>query len=146
MSAKTRYIYGTEAEKLYAAPKRRPEQEEQRRPERKPATRPQPKQRVDKVSVLLIALTFAVAFGICFSYIQMQSKKTMLSKSVVSLESEVMEMEKTNSNASQALQESLDLSAVYKKATKELGMKTASQSQIYTYESKKSTQVRLHQK
>mgnify|MGYP000696450033 CR=1 FL=1 len=59
---------------------------------------------------------------------------------------EVMEMEKTNSNASQALQESLDLSAVYKKATKELGMKTASQSQIYTYESKKSTQVRLHQK
>ena len=106
MAAKTRYIYGTEAEKLYAAPKRRPEQE------RKPATRPQPKQRVDKVSVLLIALTFAVAFGICFSYIQMQSKKTMLSKSVVSLESEVMEMEKTNSNASQALQESLDLSAV----------------------------------
>ena len=59
---------------------------------------------------------------------------------------EVMEMEKTNSNASQALQECLDLSAVYKKATKELGMKTASQSQIYTYESKKSTQVRLHQK
>ena len=37
MSVKTRYIYGTEAEKLYAAPKRRPEQEEQRRPERKPA-------------------------------------------------------------------------------------------------------------
>ncbi len=34
MAAKTRYIYGTEAEKLYAAPKRRPEQEEQRRPER----------------------------------------------------------------------------------------------------------------
>ena len=63
MSVKTRYIYGTEAEKLYAAPKRRPEQEEQRRPERKPAARPQPKQRVDKVSVLLIALTFAVAFA-----------------------------------------------------------------------------------
>lgn len=146
MAARTRYIYGTEAENLYAAPKRRPEQEEQRRPERRPAARPQPKQRVDKVSVLLIALTFVIAFGICFSYIQMQSRKTMLSKSVVSLESEVMEMEKTNFNASQALQESLDLSAVYKKATKELGMKTASQSQIYTYESKKSTQVRLHQK
>lgn len=146
MAVKTRYVYGTEAEKLYAAPRRRPEHETERRPERRPAVRPQPKQRVDKVSVLLITLTFAVAFGICFSYVQMQSKKTMLSKNVVALESEVMEMEKANSNASQALQENLDLSAVYKKATKELGMKTASQSQIYTYESKKSTQVRLHKK
>ena len=96
MAVKTRYVYGTEAEKLYAAPRRRPEHETERRPERRPAVRPQPKQRVDKVSVLLIALTFAVAFGICFSYVQMQSKKTMLSKNVVTLESEVMEMEKTS--------------------------------------------------
>ena len=146
MAAKTRYVYGTEAEKLYATPQRRPEREEERRPQKRPVARPQPKQRVDKVAVLLIALTFAIAFGICYSYIQMQSQKTLLSKNVVSLESEVMEMEKDNSNAAQALEENLDLSAVYKKATKELGMKPAKQSQIYTYESKKSTQVRLHQK
>ena len=40
MAVKTRYVYGTEAEKLYAAPRRRPEHETERRPERRPAVRP----------------------------------------------------------------------------------------------------------
>ncbi len=80
----------------------------------------------------------------CYYYLKLQFQNTYLSKGVVGLESEVVEMEKENSNALQELEEELDLGAIYKKATKELGMKSAKSDQIFTYESKKSTQVRLH--
>ena len=63
---------------------------------------------------------------------------------MVELESKVVEMEKTNQAALTELENTMDLKAIYKKATKELGMSSATSDQIYTYESKKSTQVRLH--
>lgn len=144
MAGQTAYIYGNTARKLGAEPARRIERE----PERRPRRRPQParRKRVDKVSVILIAITFAIVFSMCYYYLQLQSRNTFLGKSVVGLENEVMEMEKENSNALQALDQNVDLAEIYKKATKELGMKSAKNNQIFTYESKKSTQVRLHNK
>ena len=143
MAGKTTYIYGNTARKLSAEPARRIEGEPGRRPRR----RPQPvRRRVDRVSVALIVITFAIAFSVCYYYLKLQFQNTYLSKGVVGLESEVVEMEKENSNALQELEEELDLGAIYKKATKELGMKSAKSGQIFTYESKKSTQVRLHNK
>lgn len=143
MAGKTTYIYGNTARKLSAEPARRIEEEPGRRPRR----RLQPvRRRVDRVSVALIVITFAIAFSVCYYYLKLQFQNTYLSKGVVGLESEVVEMEKENSNALQELEEELDLGAIYKKATKELGMKSAKSDQIFTYESKKSTQVRLHNK
>lgn len=138
------YVYGNTARNLSAEPARRIEREPQRRPQRRP--QPVPKRRVDKVAVALIAITFAIALSVCYYYLQLQFQTTYLGKSVVGLQSEVIEMEKENSNALQALEENVDLGAIYKKATKELGMTSAKNSQIFTYESKKSTQVRLHNK
>lgn len=150
MAGRTAYVYGNAARKLSAEPARRIWEEPERevRPGRQPQKRPQPvrKRRVDKVSVVLIAITFAIAFSICYYYLQLQFQSTYLGKSVVGLENEVLEMEKENSNDLQELEESVDLGAIYKKATKELGMKSAVGGQIFTYESKKSTQVRLHHK
>lgn len=143
MAGKTTYIYGNTARKLSTEPARRIEGE----PGRRPWRRPQPvRRRVDRVSVALIVITFAIAFSVCYYYLKLQFQNTYLSKGVVGLESEVVEMEKENSNALQELEEELDLGAIYKKATKELGMKSAKSDQIFTYESKKSTQVRLHNK
>lgn len=148
MARQNVYVYGNAARKLSAEPARRIEREPGRetRPGRSPQRRPQPdrKKRVDKISVVLIAITFAIAFLVCYYYLQLQFQNTYLSKSVVSLENEVLELEKENSNEVQALEENVDLGAIYKKATKELGMKSPTSDQIYTYESKKSTQVRLH--
>ncbi len=92
----------------------------------------------------MIVITFAIAFSVCYYYLQLQFQNTYLGKSVVGLESEVVELEKENSNDLQALEENVDLAGIYKKATRELGMASARKNQIYTYESKKSTQVRLH--
>lgn len=144
MAGKTTYIYGNTARKLSAGPARRIEREPGRRPQRRP--QPVKRRRIDRVSVAFIVITFAIAFSVCYYYLKLQFQNTYLSKGVVGLESEVVEMEKENSNALQELEEELDLGAIYKKATKELGMKSAKSGQIFTYESKKSTQVRLHNK
>ena len=79
-------------------------------------------------------------------YLRAKFQATYLEKSVVKLKSEVVEMEKQNATAVQEMDNSLDLSAVYEKATKELGMKAPDEKQIYSYESRKSTQVRTHGK
>ena len=63
---------------------------------------------------------------------------------VVNLQKEVVELEKENSTARMEMENSIDLNEIYKKATKEFGMKTAGKNQILTYESRKSTQVRQH--
>ena len=138
----TAYVYGNAARKLSAEPVRRIEKGPSGSPRRQP--RPRVRKRVDKISVLLIAITFAIAFSVCYYYLQLQFQSTYLSKSVVTLENEVLELETENSNERQALEEDVDLNEIYKKATKELGMSSATSDQIYTYESRKSTQVRLH--
>nr|MBP3598157.1 hypothetical protein [Eubacterium sp.] len=139
----TGYVYGSAARQLQVEPARRIE----KRPQRQPQRRPQPvKRRVDKGAVALIIITFAIAFSVCFGYLRLQFQTTYMKKHVVQLENEVVEMEKQNATELQKLEESVDLGGIYKKATKELGMKNAKNNQIYTYESKKSTQVRLHGK
>ena len=87
MAGKTTYIYGNTARKLSAEPARRIEGEPGRRPQR----RPQPvRRRVDRVSVALIVITFAIAFSVCYYYLKLQFQNTYLSKGVVGLESEVV--------------------------------------------------------
>lgn len=138
----TAYVYGSAARKLNAEPARRIEKDPVRQPKRRP--KPQVKRRIDRLSVLLIMITFAIALTVCYYYLKLQFQSTYLSKNVVSLESEVVEMEKENFNELQALEENVDLGMIYKKATRELGMRSATNEQVFTYESKKSTQVRLH--
>lgn len=139
----TGYVYGSAARQLQAEPARRIERE----PVRQPKKRPQPaKRRVDKGAVVLIIVTFVVAFSVCLGYLRLQFGNTYVKENVTRLENEVVELEKQNATEMQKLEENVDLGQIYKKATKELGMKNAKNNQVYTYESKKSTQVRLHGK
>ena len=105
----TAYVYGSAARQLNAEPARRIEKDPVRQPERRP--KPRVKRRVDRLSVLLIVITLAIALKV---------------------------------HELQALEENVDLGEIYKKATRELGMRSATNEQVFTYESKKSTQVRLH--
>ncbi len=139
----TGYVYGSAARQLHAEPARRIEKQPIRQPQRRP--RPA-KRRMDKVSVVLVVLTFAIAFLVCFSYLRLQFQTTYMKKHVVQLENELVEMEKQNATQLQKLEEDVDLANIYEKATEELGMKNAKNNQVYTYECKKSTQVRLHGK
>lgn len=136
------YVYGSEARNLEARPL--PRREEEIRRKKRVQPRPQPKKKLDKVAVLLTCLTFLAVMAVGISYIHLQFESTYLSKNVVNLQSEVVNMEKENAAAMLELDNSMSLSQIYEKATKELGMKQAREDQICTYTSRKSTQVRQH--
>ena len=137
----TAYIYGSTARALEREPIRR--QEEIRRRQRT-SSRTQPKPRIDKAAVILTCLTFLSVMVVGIAYLHLQFQSTYLNKSVVNLQNEVLELERENAAAQMNLENSLDLSEVYEIATKKLGMAEAKDNQIFTYESKKSTQVRQH--
>ncbi len=142
----TPYVYGNTVRKADPRPYYNNEEEIRRRQQqrRQQKKKRQPKPRVDKISVFLTCITFATVMAVGIYYIQLQFQSTYLNKSVINLESEIVELEKENKAALTELESFMDLDAVYKKATKELGMKKATKDQIYTYESRKSTQIRQH--
>ncbi|MCH5252894.1 MAG: hypothetical protein J1F22_07960 [Lachnospiraceae bacterium] len=136
------YIYGSSARALEREPLRRQEEEIRRR--QRPRPKAQPKPRIDKVAVLLTCLTFMAVMVVGIYYLHLQFQSTYLNKSVVDLQSEVVELERENATTEMNLENSLDLRTVYETATKKLGMVAAKDNQVFTYESKKSTQVRQH--
>ena len=152
---RTPYVYGSAAPNIEVMPRR--EDDYERRRQTRPVSRPRPKRKakIDKVAVLLTALTFFVVMAAGIFYLRLQFQSTYLSKSVVNLQSEVvnmerentvaeMELDNKNATAEKELDDSVDLTAIYNKATKQLGMVAASENQMDTYESRKSTQVRTH--
>ena len=138
----TPYVYGSAARQLEAAPLRRREEEIRRQQEQRRHQRP--KKRVDRVAVFWTVVTFSVVMFVSLFYIRLQFQSTYLSKSVVNLQSEVVNMERENTVAEMELDNNVDLTEIYRKATKELGMCQSKDNQVFTYESKKSTQVRQH--
>lgn len=142
MEEKNRYVYGSTARQLYAEPVRRTRHEEEKEVIRRPKR--QPKKRIDRVSVLIFAITLSVSFFVCFSYLQKSFKAHYLSNEIVGLQNEVVELEKENANLSESVENSIDLGTIYQKAVKELGMVSAKDNQVFYYKSKKSTQVRQH--
>lgn len=141
---RTPYVYGSAAPNIEVMPRR--EDDYERRRQTRPVSRPRQKRKakIDKVAVLLTALTFFVVMAAGIFYLRLQFQSTYLNKSVVKLQSEVVEMEKKNATAEKELDDSVDLTAIYNKATKQLGMVAASENQMDTYENRKSTQVRTH--
>lgn len=137
------YVYGNTAREL-REPLRREEIERRRQTQQRPRTQVRRKAKVDKVAVFLVCITFLAVMAAGIIYLRIKFQSTYLNKSVVNLQSEVVEMEKENAAAMKELDNSLDLTAIYNKATKELGMVAAKENQIFTYQSRKSTQVRTH--
>lgn len=112
------YVYGSAARNLEARPLPRREEEIRRKKRAQP--RPQPKKKLDKVAVLLTCITFLAVMVVGISYIHLQFESTYLSKNVVNLQSEVVDMEKENAAAMLELDNSMSLTQIYEKATKEL--------------------------
>ena len=115
---RTPYVYGSAAPNIEVMPRR--EDDYERRRQTRPVSRPRPKRKakIDKVAVLLTALTFFVVMAAGIFYLRLQFQSTYLNKSVVKLQSEVVEMEKKNATAEKELDDSVDLTAIYNKATR----------------------------
>lgn len=140
------YVYGSAARNVAPRPYYNNEEEIRRRQrERQEYNRRQrkkPKPRIDRVAVFFTVVTFAAVMVVGLFYLRLQFQATYLSKNVVNLQSEVVDMERDIAAMEMELDNEMNLDEIYKKATRELGMKEATRDQIRTYDSKKSTQVR----
>ncbi|MBO6108282.1 MAG: hypothetical protein J6P16_02630 [Eubacterium sp.] len=138
------YVFGTEARELDVMPAIRERSVSRPVISEEPETIPVKKQRIDVLAVLLIVFTFAAVMIVGIIYLNLNFKSTYLSKSVVKLQSEVVELQKSNNATQEQLEDGVNLKEIYKKATKELGMKPVKKSQIATYTSKKSSEIRQY--
>ncbi len=113
------------------------------RREPKVIERPASKPKLDFFSIGLIVLTFVAVMVVGIIYLNLNFQSTYLSKNVVKLQHEVVEMEKSNRALDEQLEDGVNLKKIYKKATK-LGMKPMKKSKIVTYQRKKSAEIRAY--
>lgn len=143
-------VDGNTVRRLDAVPRRR-EEEHRREEERKRRklrrrikTQPVHLPGMEFSSLVFLMATAAVIFLACFAYIQVQNRVHKQKNQIVELESSIALQRESNDIAYQAVIDSVDLSDVYKKATKKLGMVQAKKNQIYSYKSKKSDTVKQY--
>lgn len=94
----------------------------------------------------LLVLTFAigVTLFVCIDYLKVQSDITVLSKNVAVKQSELLDLKDKNDAAEQRINSSVDLSYIYKVATKELGMVHPTENQVVEYSRSKDDYVRQY--
>lgn len=161
-SIKTEYVYGNAVRKLKSEPSR----EEMRPVRREPLTeeefrelkrreqsvtkrRGQAKrasyiQGIDLGSLLILSVAIIVTLYVCVSYLEVQSEITSMSKETARLESELVTLQNDNNTTLQRINTTVDLTYIYKVATKELGMVHADKNHIITYEKAESNYARKY--
>lgn len=132
------------ADALQTAPVRRRRTESPKQPQQTTITGVLPAQNWDIPSLLFIVGAVAVAFFMCISYLEAQESITAMSKKVATLESEILSLKNENDAAYNRIDSLVDLQYVYDVAVNELGMVHASDSQVISYNSKKSNSVRQY--
>lgn len=138
------YVEGNTVRKANAVPKRRERIQERPEPKRYPQKKPV---RIPGISgkAFVFLTTMLGAVMLCgFSYLSTQDNVRSMKKEVVSLQTEIAEQREDNNETYQKIVESVDLSEIYKRATKKLKMVQAENNQIYTYSNKKSDMVKQY--
>ncbi|ROR30737.1 septum formation initiator [Mobilisporobacter senegalensis] len=161
-SNKTEYVYGSTVRKINTAPSR----EEMRPIKREPLTKEEFRelkrreeasgkkrgrakragyiQEIDLGSLLVLSAAIIVTLYVCVSYLQVQSEITSMSKETARLESELVSLQNDNNTTLQRINTTVDLTYIYKVATKELGMVHAGRDHIITYEKAASDYARKY--
>lgn len=113
-----------------------------RRINREPKTieRPRETRNVDVFSIGVVVLTFLAVMFVGIIYLNLNFQSTYLSKNVIKLQREVVELEKSNHAIEKQMEDGVNLKKIYKKA-KKLGMKPMKKSNIVTYTRKKSAEI-----
>ncbi|MBR1759287.1 MAG: hypothetical protein IJ744_11280 [Lachnospiraceae bacterium] len=99
---------------------------------------------LDAFSLLILVAAIAVTMYTMVSFLTVNSDVTNMSKKVVSLEKQIIELENINEAAIAKANASVDLNEVYRVATEELGMVHASRNRVITYESTQSDYVKQY--
>ena len=94
--------------------------------------------------LFLAAVSVAILFA-CVNYLQMKSEITGKAKTLAALETEYSQLKADNDAYYSQVSSSADIEAIKAIAIKRLGMKYASEDQIVTYETERSSYVRQYQ-
>ena len=137
------YTFGSAARAVEAAPDydRNPGRRINREP--KPIEVPEKRRKADLFSIGVIVFTFLAVMLVGIIYLNLNFQSTYLSKNVIKLQREVVELEKSNHVLSEQMEDGVNLKKIYKKA-KKLGMKPMKESKIATYTRKKSAEIRCY--
>lgn len=142
------YVQGSSARKLSAAPEvrreKRPERTVRKAPEPRRKPNKRPREKMDFGSMIFMVGAVCITLYVCVSYIEAQHSMTGMSREIASMESEINELKNKNDAAYNKINTSVDLSYVYDVAVNELGMVRPEQSQVKTYQNKKSDVVRQY--
>lgn len=92
------------------------------------------------LAVVCVAIVFA-----CVSYLQLKSELTGKAKALATLESEYSQLKADNDAYYSQVSSSADLEKIKAIAIKRLGMKYATEDQIITYETERSSYVKQYQ-
>lgn len=138
------YVEGNTVRKMTSVPKRKEEpkperhikQYPQRQPVRLPGISP-------RAFVFLTCMLCAVLY-MGFNYLSLQGNVRQQKASIVAMQSQIAQEREDNDETRQAVLDSVDISEIYKKATKKLKMIQAQDNQIYTYKNKKSDMVKQY--
>ncbi|BCN31557.1 FtsB/FtsL family cell division protein [Anaeromicropila herbilytica] len=130
------YIDGNNARRLSVVPDYSNDEYSERRTRegRQVQRRPAKKVRMMSVGQLLV-LTFAigVTLFVCIDYLRVQNDLTVLNKNVATVQSELLDLKDKNDATEQRMSSSVDLSNIYKIATKQLGMVHPKENQVVKY-------------
>jgi len=100
--------------------------------------------RMDFISFAFLFIGLIAVFVLCCSIVSSQSAVTQMKKSIAAKEIELSQLQKQNDSDLAEINASIDLTKIYKKATKKLGMVHASENQVIEYDSTKSDYVRQY--
>lgn len=121
-------------------------QRENRRIARNKRRRQERVQGIDLFSLVFLSAAVVITLAACVSYLRVQSEITNTGKKIAGLESAILELENSNDALQEQMDAELDLQKIYKRATKELGMKRAGKSQVITYDMTRGDYVRQYDK
>ena len=138
---KNTYVEGNTVRQLEAVPKRREEERIEREKRRRRQLDPG-NIAIPGVSVFNIVFMMCVAIiliGVTASFISAQNRSVALKKEVVALQSEIQEQKISNDEKYEEILNGVDLSQIYKKATRKLGMVRARIIRCLNIKTKRAT-------
>lgn len=139
------YEEGLERVSIPTKEERERELEEERlRRSRRRRARRQEAPSIDLVSMLFLTVAIVITLCVCVQYLKVQADITNMSKDVASMESKIVTLRNENNAEVESITAAIDLSNIYKIATKELGMVHPEKNQVITYESTKSNAVKQY--
>ena len=134
------YVNGSTARKIYdeTVIRERDYEQIERSNQKKPVRR---KKKINILYLGAVMIAIAISLYLCAGYVKVCANINATSINISNMERKIEQLKSANEVAYSEVDSAVDMSYVYKRATKKLGMIPASSNQVYSYDNKKSDRV-----